>query len=46
MVSESEALSDDNFPFEIAYTVQKLGMLSDILDDKPFPLEHQEHIDI
>lgn len=32
-VSESDGRSDDSFPLETAYTVQKLGQHSDIFDD-------------
>lgn len=32
-VSESEGRSDDSFPLETAYTVQKAGQCSDIFDD-------------
>lgn len=32
-VSESDGRSDDNFPLETAYTVQKLGQHSAIFDD-------------
>lgn len=33
-MSMSDGWIDDNFPFEIAYTAQKLGMRAEIVDDR------------
>lgn len=38
MVSESDGRIDDSLPLETAYTVQKFGVHSEILDDKLRPL--------
>lgn len=42
IVSESDGRTDESFPLETAYTVQKLGVPSEILEDNLLPLSFKE----
>lgn len=46
IVSVSDGRTDESFPLETAYTVQNLGVPSEILEDNLLPLRFHEKYNI